>query len=64
MLTNKFTSIASFVAKLAYKHVICNTYIPRVYIKMPAIDFTAEIACEKCHRRGTQNPHAQWLVNS
>ena len=43
MLTNKFTSIASFVAKSAYKHVICNTYIHKVYIKLPAITNIAEI---------------------
>ena len=33
MVTDNFTSIAKFVAKLAYIHVVCNTYIPRVYIK-------------------------------
>ena len=33
MGTNNFTYIANFVAKSTYMYVICNTYIPRVYIK-------------------------------
>ena len=51
MLTNKFTSIANFVAKLAYKHVMCNTYIPRVYIKMFAISIGTyqHVCCEHRH---------------
>jgi hypothetical protein len=43
MLTNKFTHIAEFVTKVAYIYVVCNTYIPKVYIKMPAITNIAEI---------------------
>ena len=31
---NNLASIAIFVAKSACKYVICNTYIPRVYIKI------------------------------
>ena len=34
MVTDNFTGIAKFVAKLAYIYVVCNTYIPRVYIRM------------------------------
>jgi len=45
MLTNKFTSIANFVAKLAYKHVMCNTYIPRVYIQLLSKGITAVKKC-------------------
>ena len=33
MLTNNFTDIPDFVTRAAYKHVICNTYIPKVCIK-------------------------------
>ena len=36
MCTYKSTCIASFVAKLAYIHVACNTYIPKVYINVLA----------------------------
>ena len=32
MGTYNFTCIAKFVAKLTYMYVLCNTYIPRVYI--------------------------------
>ena len=37
MGTNNFTYIANFVAKSAYKYVICNTYIPRVYISFSVV---------------------------
>ena len=37
MGTNNFTYIANFVAKSAYKYVVCNTYIPRVYILLSVV---------------------------
>ena len=37
MGTNNFTYIANFVAKSAYKYVVCNTYIPRVYISLSVV---------------------------
>ena len=37
MGTNNFTYIANFIAKLAYIYVICNTYIPRVYISFHVV---------------------------
>ena len=43
MVTDNFTGIAKFVAKLAYIYVVCNTYIPRVYIRMPFADSTVLI---------------------
>ena len=41
MGTHNFTDIAKFVAKSAYTYVVCNTYIHRVYIKMPACSCTS-----------------------
>ena len=53
MGTNNFTYIANFVAKSAYKYVICNTYIPKVCIKMYAISIGTyqHVCCE--HRHST-----------
>ena len=51
MCTYKSTCIANFVAKLAYIHVACNTYIPKVYIRLLSYGITAvkKNACSGNH---------------
>ena len=50
MCTYKSTCIANFVAKLAYIHVACNTYIPKVYINVLAHMHRLRIALARMHR--------------
>ena len=55
MCTYKSTYIASFVAKLAYIHVACNTYIPKVYIRLPAVDCIGVISRQARPAESSQN---------
>ena len=63
MGTYNFTCIAKFVAKLTYMYVLCNTYIPRVYIKKYLYQFHRHNKIPSSISQAQPSPPKIWRIH-